>query len=95
MSNRHEATSGGVGCLTLLGLLFIGLKLYGVGQVVTWSWWWVLAPFWIGPLFLGIVGGFVASFAAIFMIFQSLGRRRRSRKWAKDRASRCSTSHLN
>ena len=30
---------------TLLGILFIGLKL---GGVIDWSWVWVLAPFWIG-----------------------------------------------
>jgi hypothetical protein len=28
-----------------LGLLFIGLKLTGY---ITWSWLWVLAPFWLG-----------------------------------------------
>jgi hypothetical protein len=28
----------------LLGLIFITLKLVGV---ISWSWWWVLAPFWI------------------------------------------------
>lgn len=33
---------GGFG--TLLGLLFIGLKL---GKVIDWSWVWVLAPIWI------------------------------------------------
>lgn len=38
-------TSGGVGFLGLLAILFIGLKL---GNVITWSWWWVLAPLW-GP----------------------------------------------
>lgn len=32
----------------LLGLLFIGLKL---GGVINWSWFWVLTPFWFGPLF--------------------------------------------
>lgn len=37
--------SGGVGFLGLLAILFIGLKL---GNVITWSWWWVLAPLW-GP----------------------------------------------
>lgn len=26
-------------------LLFIGLKL---GKVIDWSWWWVLAPAWLG-----------------------------------------------
>lgn len=28
----------------LLGLIFIVLKLT---NVINWSWWWVLAPFWI------------------------------------------------
>lgn len=28
-----------------LGLLFIGLKLT---DYIDWSWWWVLAPFWLG-----------------------------------------------
>lgn len=41
----------GSGGLTLLLLLFIALKLTGV---ITWSWWWVLAPFWI-PLVLALV----------------------------------------
>jgi len=27
-----------------LALLFIGLKL---GEVIDWSWWWVLSPLWI------------------------------------------------
>ena len=29
----------------LLTTLFIGLKLLGS---ITWSWWWVLSPLWIG-----------------------------------------------
>ena len=33
----------------LLGLLFITLKLVGT---INWSWWWVLAPFWIPPAIL-------------------------------------------
>lgn len=38
---------------TLLGIIFIVLKLTGV---IAWSWWWVLAPFWVGlALSLGIV----------------------------------------
>ena len=43
----RESGSGG---LTLLLLLFIALKLTGV---ITWSWWWVLSPFWI-PLVLAL-----------------------------------------
>lgn len=39
-----EKSSGGVGFLGLLTLLFIGLKL---GNVIAWSWWWVFCPIWI------------------------------------------------
>ena len=34
--------------LVTLGTLFIALKAF---NVVTWSWWLVLMPFWIGPAF--------------------------------------------
>ncbi len=37
-------------CITL-GLIFIVLKLLGV---ITWSWLWVLSPFWI-PFVIGII----------------------------------------
>ena len=33
---------------------FIALKLAGV---VTWSWWWVLSPMWIGGLALALLAG--------------------------------------
>lgn len=39
----NNASHGGVRFLTLLGLLFIGLKLAGF---VDWAWWVVLAPIW-------------------------------------------------
>ncbi len=42
MSDSNNS-SGGIGILGLLGVLFIGLKL---GKVITWSWWWVTVPFW-------------------------------------------------
>lgn len=34
-----------VSAITLLGVLFVGLKL---GGVIDWSWWWVTLPFWGG-----------------------------------------------
>ena len=45
----------GPGFLSLLALLFIGLKLTGH---IDWSWWWVLSPIWIkcSLLLLLIVG---------------------------------------
>ena len=44
---------GGLSTLSLLGILFVALKLTGN---VTWSWLWVTAPFWGGAaLVLAIV----------------------------------------
>lgn len=37
--------SQGLSFASVLGLIFIVLKLIGV---INWSWWWVLSPFWIG-----------------------------------------------
>jgi len=42
-----EKTSKGFGLGTILFLIFLVLKLTGVGMVATWSWWWVLSPLWI------------------------------------------------
>lgn len=39
------SNSGHVGVFSLLTILFVGLKL---GNVITWSWWWVLSPAIIG-----------------------------------------------
>lgn len=52
-----NASRGVVWFLTLLGLLFIGLKLAGL---VDWTWWVVLAPIWgqfalIALLFVALV----------------------------------------
>ena len=33
--------------LGILGLIFVTLKLAEIGVVATWSWWWVLSPFWV------------------------------------------------
>lgn len=39
-----KTVSGGFPIVGILGLIFITLKLTGH---IAWSWWWVLAPFWI------------------------------------------------
>lgn len=44
MSDNRSSGSGGIGFAGALTLLFIGLKL---GDVIAWSWWWVLSPAWI------------------------------------------------
>lgn len=40
-----EISNNGIGFPGLLAIVFIVLKLC---KVITWSWWWVLSPLWIG-----------------------------------------------
>jgi len=51
MDNK-SAPSGGIGCTTVLAIVFIVLKLTGH---ISWSWWWVLAPTWIPVLIVATV----------------------------------------
>lgn len=41
-------SSGGIGFLGMLAIVFIVLKLC---NVIAWSWWWITAPLW-GPVAL-------------------------------------------
>ena len=52
MEKNSKSTS--IGLSTILFLIFLTLKLAGIGEVATWSWWWVTSPLWI-PLVL-VVG---------------------------------------
>lgn len=40
--------STGIGLTGATFLVFLILKLAEIGQVATWSWWWVTCPLWIG-----------------------------------------------
>lgn len=44
MDNKSNVTIRTNSTLSILGIVFIVLKLCGI---ITWSWKWVLAPFWI------------------------------------------------
>lgn len=44
---------------SVLTVLFIGLKLTGL---ISWSWWWVLSPMWIGA-------ALAACLLAIYVMF--------------------------
>jgi len=65
MAQSQNSAGGGIGCLTVLGLIFITLKLTGN---IVWSWWWVLAPFWI-PLAIVLA---VIAFAMLIASIASL-----------------------
>lgn len=64
MSDRSSRVSTGIGFPGLLTTVFITLKLTGY---ITWSWWWVLAPIWIGWAILLaflVLAGIVVGIAA-------------------------------
>lgn len=50
--SSSSSNSGGIGFFGFLTLIFITLKLT---HVITWSWWWVLAPLW-GTFIIGAIG---------------------------------------
>ena len=53
-----ETKTCGVTFTGLLTIAFVVLKLCGV---ITWSWWWVLAPFWmsIGIAILCVIAALI------------------------------------
>lgn len=54
--NAPAQTGASIGIFGILGIVFITLKLT---EVITWSWVWVLAPFWM-PLGIAL---------SVFLIF--------------------------
>lgn len=61
----NNYTSGGIGFVGVLQIVFIVLKLC---KVITWSWFWVLSPIWI-PIALWLLG------LIIFVIVRLIIRR--------------------
>ncbi len=53
-NNNSKSSSGGIGFVGLLTILFIGLKLT---NNIDWSWWWVLSPIWIVALLIVAIVG--------------------------------------
>lgn len=51
MESKKTASSGGIGFVGVLQIVFIVLKLCGL---ITWSWLWVLSPLWIS-LVIGVL----------------------------------------
>lgn len=57
--SSSSSKSGGMGCLTVIGIVLIVLKVLSVEPVAHWSWLWVLCPFW-GPIALIVVLAMIA-----------------------------------
>ena len=46
MAGKISKSINNIGCLTVVGIVFLVLKLLAVPPVADWAWWIVLAPFW-------------------------------------------------
>lgn len=66
MSQTSSSSSGGIGFVGLLTIVFITLKLTGV---INWSWWWVLSPLWVSA------GIGVLAMAIVLLVFLVKGRK--------------------
>ena len=59
---NSSSSSGGIGFVGLLTILFIALKLTGH---IDWSWWWVLSPIWISTVIVLVIALIVGVVAVI------------------------------
>ena len=52
--SKNDSGNGGIGFVGLLTIVFITLKLI---DVISWSWWLVLAPIWVSfsVVFVGVI----------------------------------------
>jgi hypothetical protein len=57
MEKNSKSTSIELG--TILFLIFLTLKLAGIGEVATWSWWWVTSPLWIPLVFVLLISAVI------------------------------------
>lgn len=64
-NTSNNQSSGGIGFVGLLTIMFIGLKLTGY---LAWSWWWVLSPIWI------TVGLVIAILLVLFLCAMIFGK---------------------
>lgn len=53
---NNKVSKSGISLGTIIFLIFLVLKLTGVGIVATWSWLWVTSPLWIPIAIIGIIG---------------------------------------
>jgi len=63
MNDQSEA--GGVGCLTVVFIVFLVLKLTGN---IEWSWIWVFAPIWIPTAIVVFVIGVIFAVGGVITL---------------------------
>jgi hypothetical protein len=74
-----SARSGGISLLGLMFLIFLTLKLAGIGTVATWSWWAVTAPLWGGFALVLVVAAVGFTGLLLWGLVASIFTRRKRR----------------
>lgn len=59
MTRNKQNGSAGFPILSILFLIFLTMKLAGIGVVATWSWWAVTSPLWIGAILIIVLVAFL------------------------------------
>jgi len=65
MGTARVSLTAGMGCVGVLTVVFIILKLLGK---ITWSWWWILSPIWIAAAYVSAVALILCAIALICFI---------------------------
>lgn len=71
MSNSSNSGAQGVGIFTVVFVVFLILKLAGVGEVASWSWWWVTCPLWMPLLLAGFLLALTGAMLSIRWVWRS------------------------
>ena len=69
--NNSKVSGNGIGIGTVIFLIFLVLKLAGVGEVATWSWWWVTSPLWIPIVLVLGIAAIALILAGIVQLFKN------------------------
>jgi len=69
-----ENNNTGIGFVGLLTIAFIVLKLT---HVITWSWWWILAPIWIAAILVSV--GLVITAIILFIVYYRSKKRKKGK----------------
>jgi len=77
MAEKRVTVNAGSRFGGLLAIAFIVLKLC---DVITWSWWWVLSPLWIGFAIIGVVLAVIGIIYGIAALLDYLDGRSRRKK---------------
>lgn len=67
MAEQNVSVQVGPGGMTLLTILFVLLKVFGY---ISWSWWWVFSPLWIGAAIVLVIVLFLLAIAILGAMLQ-------------------------